>query len=58
MAFFLKFSMKRFREVIEIIKYPNNLNMDMGFEVCENWIPLINQQRNDGNHSRNGPQIN
>ena len=32
---------RRFREAIEIIKHPNNLNRDGGFEVSKSWVPLI-----------------
>ena len=33
-----------FREALEIIKHPKNLNRDGGFEVSKNWIPLIKYQ--------------
>ena len=33
-----------FREALEIIKHPNNLNRDGGFEVSKNWVPLIKCQ--------------
>ena len=35
---------RRFREALEIIKHPNNLNRDGGFEVSRNWVPLIKGQ--------------
>jgi hypothetical protein len=33
------------REVIEIIKQPNKLNKEGGLYVSNNWIPLIQMQR-------------
>jgi hypothetical protein len=34
---------RSFREALEIIKHPNNMNKDGGLEVSNNWLPLINQ---------------
>ena len=33
---------RRFRESLDIIKHPNNLNRDGGFEVSKSCVPLIN----------------
>ena len=32
---------RRFKEVLEIIKHPKNLNRDGGFEVSKSWVPLL-----------------
>ena len=32
---------RKFREALEIIKHPNNLNRDGGLEVNTNWLPSI-----------------
>lgn len=37
---------RRIREALEIIKHPNNLNRDGGLEIRNNWIMVINHQRN------------
>ena len=35
---------RNFREALEIIKHPKNLNKDGRFEVSKKWVPLINCQ--------------
>lgn len=30
-----------FKETLEFIKHPNNLNKDVGVEVSNKWIPLL-----------------
>ena len=38
------YNKRRFKEALEIIKHPNNLNRDSGFEVSKNCVPLIKFQ--------------
>ena len=32
---------RKFREALEILKFPNNLNRDGGLEVSTSWLPSI-----------------
>ena len=39
---------RKFREALEIIKLPNNLNMDGGLEVSTSWLPsILNRKERD-----------
>ena len=40
------YSRRKFREALEIIKHPQNLNRDKGWEINRSWIPLLHQNQN------------
>ena len=41
------YSKRKFREALEIIKHPQNLNRDNGWEISRSWIPLLHQNLNN-----------
>ena len=43
---------RKFKEALEIIKLPHNLNRDGGLEVSTSWLPsILNQKSNFPPHS-------
>lgn len=41
------YSKRKFREALEIIKHPQNLNRNNGWEISRSWIPLLHQELNN-----------
>jgi hypothetical protein len=50
-------SKHKFREAIEIVKHPNNLNRDGGWDVNGNWILLLHRIGFDPNINHNNSSI-